>query len=136
MRTIWMDLMQFTERAEVEVQVFGVQVEALGNLVNGLLELHQCDANVLDFFRRKGLFLQSPDGLAFHQFSDEFDQAEDELHDRPLNVFGIGIPAQCGRMRGTWGSSGAWGSWDRALARTPARLPRPPSFAGFNRTLA
>ena len=88
-----MDLMQFPEGAEVQVQVFRVQVEALGDLVHGLLQLHQREADVLDFCGRKRFFFQSPDGLAFHQFSDEFDEAQDELDHGALNVLGIGVPA-------------------------------------------
>jgi hypothetical protein len=85
--------MQFTKGTEVEVQILGVEVETFGDLVNGLLEFHQRDADVLDLRGREGFFFQSPDGLAFHQLSNEFDQAENELHHRTLNVFRMGIPA-------------------------------------------
>jgi hypothetical protein len=116
--------MQTANRSEVEVQILRVEFEALGNLKDGLLQLHQGNADVLDFFRREGFFFETPDGLALHQLTDELDESKDEFDDRALDVFWIGIPTQ---RRGLWGSSGswgAWGTWTAALAQTPARLPR------------
>ena len=85
--------MQSADWAEVEIQVFRVQLEAFGNVAHGLLQLHQRDTDILDFGRGEGLFFESPDGLALHQLADEFDQAQDELDDRALHVIWIGVPA-------------------------------------------
>ena len=71
---------------------FGSSLKRSGELIDRLLELHQSDADVLDLFGREGLFFEAPDGLALHQLADEFDEAEDELDDRALHVFRIGIP--------------------------------------------
>ena len=86
--------MQSADWAEVEIQVFRVQLEAFGNIVHGFLELHERDADILDFRRREGFFFESPDGLALHQLADELDQAQDELDDRALHVIWIGVPAE------------------------------------------
>ena len=113
--------MQLSDWPQVEVQVLGVELEALGKVVNGLLQLHERQPHVLDLFGRQRLFFEAPDGLPLHQFSDEFDEAEDEFDDRALNVFGLRIPAQ---DRGLWGSWGASGPWGTALAQTLTGLPR------------
>ncbi len=42
------ELVQPADRAEVEVQIFGVELEALGDLMDRLLELHERKADVLD----------------------------------------------------------------------------------------
>jgi hypothetical protein len=86
--------MQPADRAEVEVQLLWVELESSGNLVDRLLQLHQSEADVFDFFRREGFFFEPPDGLALQQFPNEFHEGEDELDDRALHVFGIGIPSQ------------------------------------------
>ena len=86
--------MQLSYRPEVKVQVLGVELEALGKVVNGLLQLHERQPHVLDLCGCERLFFEAPDGLTLHQFSDEFDEAEDEFNDRTLNVFGLRIPAQ------------------------------------------
>ena len=116
--------MQTADRSKVEVQILRVKLEALCNLKDGLLKLHQGKADVLDFFRRQGFFFEAPDGLPLHQLPDEFDQSKDQFDDRALDVLWIGIPTQ---RRGLWGSSGSWGAWGSsatALAQTPTRLPR------------
>src|SRR5688500_12671194 len=137
--------MQLSEGAEVEIQIVRVELEALCDVVNRLLQLHQRDADVLDFFRRQRLLFQAPDGLPLHELADQFDEAEDELDDRLLNVFGIRIPSQ---RRGTApparpsgsrakaGRSGAAASWcSSAFLRRTAGLHAVerfalPSFAG------
>ena len=73
--------MQAANRAKVEIQVFRVELETLGDLLNGLLEFHKRHADVLDLCRRQGLLLESPDRLALHEFADEFDEAEYQLDD-------------------------------------------------------
>src|SRR5688500_3127040 len=86
--------MQAADRAKVQIQVLGIELEALGDLADRLFQLHQGNADVLDFLRRQGLFFKTPDGLPFHQLANELDQAEHELDDRALDIFGIGIPSQ------------------------------------------
>ena len=86
--------MQLPDWAEVESQVLRVELEALGYVVNRLFELHERDADVLDFFRREGLLLQPPDGLPLHELADQFNEAEDKLDDGLLDVFRIRIPSQ------------------------------------------
>src|SRR3990172_5648146 len=93
-----MELMQLAEGPEVEVQILRVEFEAFCELIDGLLELHQGDPDVLDLFGRQGLFLEASDGLALHQLADEFDEAEHELDDGTLDVFRIRIPSQRGRL--------------------------------------
>jgi hypothetical protein len=73
--------MQLADWAEVQVQVLRIELETLGNVVNGLLQLHQGEADVLDLFGRERFFFEAPDGLTLHEFSDEFDEAEDEFDD-------------------------------------------------------
>ena len=85
--------MQSADWAELEIQVFRVQLEAFGNIVHGFFQLHQRDTDILDFGRSEGLFFEPPDGLALHQLADKFDQAQDELDDRALHVIWIGVPA-------------------------------------------
>ena len=85
--------MQSAYWAEVEIQVLRVQLEAFGNVVHRLLQLHERDTDIFDFRWREGFFFEPPDGLALHQLADEFDQAQDELDDRALHVIWIGVPA-------------------------------------------
>ena len=84
--------MQLSDGSKVKVEILGVELEALSNIVNGLLQLHERQSDVLNLFGRQRLLLEAPDGLTLHQFSDEFDQAENKLNDRALNVFRIRIP--------------------------------------------
>ena len=86
--------MQLPYGAEVEIQVPGSQIEALRNQMNGFLELHQRYADILDVFRAQRLFFQAPHGLTLHQLADEFNQAQDELDNRLLDILGIRIPSQ------------------------------------------
>ena len=85
--------MQSADRSEVEVQILRVELETFRELVDRLLELHQRYANVLDLFGGQGLFLEPSYGLTLHQFADKFDEAENKLYDRTLQIFGIGIPS-------------------------------------------
>src|SRR5687767_3643541 len=85
--------MQFANRAEVEVQVLGIELETFGELIDRLLELHQSNSDVLDLFRRKRLRLKASDRLTLHQLANEFDKAEHEFHDGALHIVRIGIPA-------------------------------------------
>src|SRR5262245_14130821 len=91
--------MQTADWSEVEIQIFGVELEAFRDLVDRLLELHQSAAHVLDLLWRQAVFLETPDGLAFHELANELDQAQNELDHRSLNVLGIRVPAQ-GPWRG------------------------------------
>jgi hypothetical protein len=120
--------MQFPDGAQIEVQVFRIELEALCELINGLLELHQGDADVLDFFRGERLFFEASDGLPLHQLANEFDEAEHELDDRPLHIFRLRIPTQ--RLGATW-AFGALAAWGSAFARRFTRLPRRSSPAFF-----
>src|ERR1700730_6167827 len=84
--------MQAADRAKIEVEVLNVEVEAPGKLPNGVFKPHQRQPDILDFFSREGLRFEPADGLPLHQFPDEFDQTEDELHDRALDLFRIRVP--------------------------------------------
>ena len=84
--------MQTAYGSKVEVQIFRIELEPLCDQIDRLLELHQCDADVLDFPGRQCFLFDAPDRLSLHQFTDEFNQAQHELDDRPLNVFRFGIP--------------------------------------------
>ena len=85
--------MQLPDRPEVEIQILRVELELLGDSVHRLFELHQRQANVLDFIGRQGLVFKAPYGLPLHELSYELDKTEDELDDRALNVFRFRIPA-------------------------------------------
>ena len=102
-----MDLVQFTDRSEVEVQIFRVELEAFCQLMDCLLELHQGNSYTLDLRRRQSLFFEAPDGLPLHQLANEFDEAEDELDDRPLDIFGIRIPPERRGSGARWAPSGS-----------------------------
>jgi hypothetical protein len=105
--------MQFSDGSEVEVEVLRVQLETFGELKHRLLELHERNPDVLNLFGREGLFLETPDGLALHQLANELDEAEYQLDDRSLHIFGFGIPPQ---RRGAWAAWGSWGAWGNPLA--------------------
>ena len=102
--------MQFANGAEIKVQVFRVELELPGYLIDRPLEFHERNTDVLDFLRCEGLLFEAPDCLALHQLADELDEAEDELDDRTLHVFGFWIPAQRGSALGGLGASGAVGA--------------------------
>src|SRR5688572_24504570 len=85
--------MQFSDGTEIEVQIFRVELEAFGELINGLLEFHQGDADVLDFFRGERVFFEASDGLPLHQLANEFDETEHEFDDRPLHILRLWIPS-------------------------------------------
>jgi hypothetical protein len=85
--------MQAADRPQVEIQVFGVELETFGDLMNSLLELHQRETDVFNFFGCERLLFKPTDSLALHQFPDEFNQTENQLDDRPLDVFWIRVPA-------------------------------------------
>jgi len=90
---------QFAERTEIQVQFLRRQPELRSDLADRLLELHQRRTDGFGFLARQRLLLHAPDRLAFHQPTQEFDDGEDELHDRFLHVFGLGIPARRPRAR-------------------------------------
>ena len=73
--------MQLSDGAEIEVQVFRVELELPSYLIDRPLEFHERNTHVLDFLRGEGFFLEAPDGLSLHQLADELDEAEHELHD-------------------------------------------------------
>src|SRR5688500_3305403 len=128
----WMKLMQFTYGSQVEVQILRVQVEALCQLVDSLLELHQGDADALDLFRRQSFFFEAPDGLALHEFADEFDEAQDEFDHRTLDIVRIRIPTKCGGLWVAFGSPGCRATF----ARCETSPLRPSSVLRSLRTLA
>lgn len=98
--------MQLSDGPKVEVEILRVELEALCQLIDRLLELHEGDSDVLDLFGRKGFFFEASDGLPFHQLADEFDEAEDELDDGPLDIVRIRIPTHRSPWA-AWGSRGA-----------------------------
>lgn len=119
--------MQLAYRPEVEIQVLRGQIETLRNQVDGFLELHQGDADILDVFRAQRLFFQAPHRLTLHQLADEFNETQDEFYNRLLHIFGVRVPSE--RMPGflRWGVLPAqvgtlWGCPTfRARSRAAAR---------------
>ena len=116
------DLMQPADGTQVEIQFLRGQIEPLRNQVNGFLELHQRNADIFDIFRAECLFFQAPDGLTLHQLADEFNQAQHELHNRLLHIFGIWIPPERGScFPGRDVLSALGDAFSRALSRATVR---------------
>src|SRR5260221_4856073 len=84
--------MQPADGTKVEIEVFDVQLEALRDQSDRLFQLHQRQANVLNLLSAEGLGFEPADGLAVHQFPNELDEAQDQLHNRTLDIVGVGIP--------------------------------------------
>ncbi len=116
-----MDLVQFSDGSEVQIEISRVELEAFCELMDCLLELHQGNSYTLDLLRGQGLFFEAPDRLPLHQLADEFDEAEDELDDRPLHIVGIWIPTQ---RRGAWVGWGSSGSSGGPFPQCRTSLPR------------
>src|SRR5205809_1033200 len=57
------DLHQFSERAEIEIQVLGRQAEPLTDVADRFLELHQRFADGFHFLLRERLLFHAPDCL-------------------------------------------------------------------------
>src|SRR5689334_20783317 len=78
---------------EVQVQLRRPQIEPFGNLTNRLLELHQRQPDILELLGSETFGFQPPDCLALHQLAYELDEAQNELDDRFLHIFRVGVPA-------------------------------------------
>src|SRR3954468_1977472 len=84
-------LEQFSEWAEVDVQVLLLELEVLAKLFHLLLEQHECLSEPLDLFGRQRLTLDPPQSLALHQLADQLDESQHELSETLLEALAVGI---------------------------------------------
>src|SRR2546425_4849445 len=91
---LWLRSEQAAERAEVEIEVFGGETEALADVADRLLEPHERAAHVLGLLGREAAGLHAADRLALHELAHELHEGEHEPRDRALHVIGIGVPAR------------------------------------------
>src|SRR3954447_1659781 len=72
-------LEQFSEWAEVDVQVLLLELEVLAELFHLLLEQHEGLTQPLDLVSRERASFDSPERLALHQLADQLNQREHQL---------------------------------------------------------
>src|SRR5690349_11005488 len=82
---------QLSKWAEVEVQVLGLELEVLAELLHLLLEQHEGLSQPLDLIRGESAALDSPQRLALHQLADQLHQRQHELREPLLEALGIGV---------------------------------------------
>src|SRR5581483_6832041 len=87
-------LHETSRRTEIEIEILGREAEALADVADRFLELHQRDAHGFNFFTSQRLFFHPPDRLALHESTQELDDRQDELRDRFLNVLGLRVPSE------------------------------------------
>src|SRR3989442_1457543 len=75
---LWLRSEQAAERAEVEIEVFGGETEALADVADRLLEPHERAAHVLGLLGREAAGLHAADRLALHELAHELHEGEHE----------------------------------------------------------
>src|SRR2546422_2826149 len=93
-RLLWLGSEQAAERAEVEIEIFRREAEALADVDDRLLQPHERAPHVLGLRGREAAGLHAADGLALHQLAQELHEREHEFSHRALHVLGIGVPAR------------------------------------------
>src|SRR5690606_35290056 len=89
---------QPAERAEVEVQLRGIEVELARHVAHGLLEVQQRETDAFDLLGRQRLGVHPADRLAFEELADELDERQHEARDAAPRVVGIDAPARGGSL--------------------------------------
>src|SRR4051794_7397574 len=84
---------QFSQWAEVEIQVVLLELEVLAKLFHLLLEQHEGLAEPLDLLGRKRPALDSPQRLALHQLADQLNEREHQLGKTLLEALAVGVDA-------------------------------------------
>src|SRR5688572_23765201 len=90
---------ELADRAKIQVQVLGREVELRGQFADGVLEPHEGEANRLGLRIREGSGFHAANGLSLQQLADRFDQREHELADGPPYIVRIRVPARRGTQR-------------------------------------
>src|SRR5688572_25774637 len=92
-------LHQLPDRAEIEIQLFGRDVELLREIQDGFLQAHQRKADRLGLRVRQRSRLHPPDRLTLEQLPNQLHQRQHELQHRLPHVVRIGVPPR--RARGS-----------------------------------
>src|SRR3954452_16712858 len=90
-------LEQFSEWAEVDVQVLLLELEVIAQLFHLLLEQHEGLAEPLDLVGRERAPVDSPQRLALHQLADQLDEREHQLGQPFLEAFAVRVDAPAAR---------------------------------------
>src|SRR5258708_11271296 len=104
------ELHQFSEGAEVEIEILSGQAELRADVEHSLFELHESDAYGFDFLFRQRPLLHPPNRLTLHQLAQELDDGKHELRHGSLHIVWLRIPPhgrnalarRCGPLLSDW----------------------------------